>query len=46
MTDDTQEIKFTFIFPDDYNPAFANGVWGGVTPKGELNMNFYLERHA
>jgi hypothetical protein len=45
MSDDTREIRFKFVYPDDYNPVFANGVWGGVTPKGELNMNFFLERH-
>ncbi|MGE4505654.1 MAG: hypothetical protein AB7D51_09925, partial [Desulfovibrionaceae bacterium] len=37
-------LKFKFVFGDDYNPVFANGVWGGMTAKGELNMNFFHER--
>lgn len=41
-----QQITFKYIFADDYNPLFANGVYGGVTPSGEIVMNFYLERHA
>ncbi len=37
-------ITFKYIFPDDYNPVFVNGAWGGVTPSGELAISFYLER--
>ena len=39
-------VKFKYIFADDYNPVYANGVFGGVTPAGEIVINFYLERHA
>lgn len=45
MADDKKEIRFKYIFADDYSPIYVNGVWGGVTPKGEVNMNFFLERH-
>jgi hypothetical protein len=46
MSKDTAKngLKFKFVFGDDYNPVFANGVWGGMTAKGELNMNFFHER--
>lgn len=40
------QLTFKYIFDDGYNPTFANGVYGGVTPSGELVLNFYLERHA
>jgi len=40
------QLTFKYIFDDHYNPTFANGVYGGVTPSGELVVNFYLERHA
>ena len=40
------QLTFKYIFDDAYNPTFANGVYGGVTPSGELVLNFYLERHA
>lgn len=38
------KLKFKFVFDDGYNPVFANGVWGGMTSRGELNMNFFHER--
>lgn len=40
------EIKFKFIFADDYNPVYANGIYGGVTPQGEIVANFFFDRHA
>jgi len=39
-------IKFKYIFPDDYNPIYVNGIVGGITPKAEIVINFFLERHA
>ena len=38
------EVRFRYIFPEDYNPVYANGVHGGLTPRGEVVMNFFLER--
>lgn len=40
-----ETIKFVYKFPDNYNPVYINGAYGGVTPKGEIVANFYLERH-
>ena len=40
------QIKFKYIFDYGYNPVYANGAHGGVSPRGELVMNFYLERVA
>ncbi|KFZ44928.1 hypothetical protein KD27_02530 [Smithella sp. D17] len=40
------EIKFKYIFSKEYNPKYATGVFGGVTPSGEIVANFFLERHA
>jgi hypothetical protein len=37
-------VKFKYIFPDDYNPVYANGAYGGITTKGEMVINFFLER--
>jgi len=39
-------IKFKYKFRDDYNPVYVNGAYGGITPKGEIIANFFLERHA
>jgi len=37
-------LKYKYIFNDDYNPVYVNGVYGGFTSKNELNANFFLER--
>lgn len=42
----SSSLKFKFKFSEDYNPVYVNGAFGGVTPNGELVLNFYLERHA
>lgn len=37
-------IKFKYIYDDDYNPKYANGAYGGITPRGEIAVHFYFER--
>lgn len=44
MGDNTDQITFKFVFPEDYNPVFANGVHGEITPRGEIVMHFVQER--
>lgn len=44
MSDNNPDFKFKYIFTYDYNPVYVNGAHGGVTPRGELVVNFYLER--
>jgi hypothetical protein len=46
MAQNKPELKFKYIFDYGYNPVYANGAHGGVSPRGELVMNFYLERMA
>jgi len=46
MAQDKPELKFKYIFDYGYNPVYVNGAHGGVSPRGELVMNFYLERMA
>jgi hypothetical protein len=41
-----EKIKFKYIFKDDYNPKYVNGAFGGISPQGEIVVNFYLERVA
>lgn len=43
VSDKTQVI-FKYIFTYDYNPVYVNGAHGGVSPRGDLVVNFYLER--
>jgi len=44
MSAKNPEFKFKYIFTYDYNPVYINGAHGGVTPRGELVVNFYQER--
>jgi hypothetical protein len=38
------KIAFKYKFEECYNPIYVNGAVGGVTPFGEVVVNFYLER--
>ena len=38
------KVTFKYKFADDYNPRYINGAYGGAGPRGELVLNFYLER--
>jgi hypothetical protein len=44
VSKDKPQITFKYIFTYDYNPKYVNGAHGGVSPRGELVVNFYLER--
>ncbi len=45
MTDnDTNKVKFDQIKSPAFRTVHADGVWGGVTPRGYINMGFYSER--
>jgi hypothetical protein len=44
MSKHDPEISFKYIFKYDYNPIYVNGAHGGVSPRGEIVANFYLER--
>ncbi|MDC3418732.1 hypothetical protein [Aquibacillus salsiterrae] len=38
------KFNIKYKFPEDYNPAYTNGVWGGIAPQGEIVVNFFFER--
>ncbi len=46
MAQNKPELKFKYIFNYGYNPIYVNGAHGGISPRGELVVNFYLERMA
>jgi hypothetical protein len=39
-----QKIVFKYLFAEDYNPVYVNGAHGGISPRGEIVVHFYLER--
>lgn len=36
-------VRFLFNIPDDYKLICVNGVYGGITPRGELICHFFFE---
>jgi len=38
------QIIFKYLYAEDYNPVYVNGAHGGISPRGELVVHFYLER--
>ena len=42
--DELKELKCKYIFADSYNPKYVNGAYGGINSRGEIVINFYLER--
>ncbi|OGT97954.1 MAG: hypothetical protein A2079_05530 [Geobacteraceae bacterium GWC2_48_7] len=44
MSQKKPEIKFKYVFNYAYNPTYVNGAQGGFSPRGEMVINFYLER--
>ena len=37
------KAKFYYVKPDDYEPKYVNGIYGGISPKGELMCHFFME---
>lgn len=44
MSSEKPQVTFKYIFTYDYNPVYANGAHGSISPRGELVINFYQER--
>jgi hypothetical protein len=44
---DKKVKKFTFkyVYPDNLRDYYVNGCWGGTTPRNEIYMHLYSERH-
>lgn len=38
------EVRFRYEIAEDYTPVYVNGAHGGVSPRGEIIINFYHER--
>lgn len=44
MSSKKPELTFKYVFNYGYNPSYVNGAQGGFSPRGEMVINFYLER--
>src|SRR5574341_2297739 len=38
------EVHFFFEYDKDYRIVAANGVWIGITPRGDIHLDFFVER--
>lgn len=43
--EEVTKAKFLYIKPEKYEPVYVNGIFGGITPRGELLCNFFYEYH-
>src|SRR5450759_3086051 len=46
MAGEIKQITFKYVLPEDLRDLYVNGLYGGVTPRNELYVHFYSERHA
>ena len=37
------KIRYEYEYDPQVRMRYVHGVWGGVNPQGEVEMNFYLE---
>ena len=44
MSSKKSQLTFKYVFNYGYNPSYVNGAQGGFSPRGEMVINFYLER--
>ena len=38
-----KKVKFVYKQPDDYKIVYANGIYGGPTPRGEFKFDLFHE---
>jgi hypothetical protein len=36
-------IRYEYVHAPDASLHYAHGVWGGINPQGEIEINFYVE---
>lgn len=41
-----RQVKFFFEFDPAYRLVGANGMWGGMTPRGDMRLDFFVESHV
>jgi hypothetical protein len=46
MTAKEGQIDFVFEYDPAYRVIATNGVWGGLTPRGDLKLDFFVESQA
>ncbi len=42
----SREVEFFFEFDKNYRIVATNGAWGGITPRGDIHVDFFVERQG
>lgn len=42
----SKKLKFHYIYEDNYSPDHISGINSSISPRDELELNFFLERNA
>ena len=45
MAEKPNKVTFRYVCPEDLRDLYVNGLYGGITPRGEIYIHFYSERH-
>lgn len=45
MAEQKKEFTYKYVYPSDLRDYYVTGLYGGVTPRHEINIHFYNERH-
>ena len=40
-----KEFTFKYVIPDHIQDCYVNGAYGGLTPRNEISMHLFCERH-
>jgi len=43
LSEEKGKVTFSYNKPDDYKIIYVNGVYGGLTPRGDICCHFFLE---
>lgn len=41
-----KRVRFDFVRSPFFRVVHSNGAWGGITPREELSVTFFSERHS
>lgn len=39
------KLTFKYVYPENLRDLYVNGCWGGVTPRKEIHLHLFSERH-
>jgi hypothetical protein len=40
-----KKVRFLYSKPEETKPIYVNGIYGGMTPRGDLLCHFFYEYH-